>query len=406
MIKNVKYEIKWIVGLFGTAVGAGILFLPISVGVGGIWPVMITIFLIFPMVWISHRNLSRFVLSSSSKGNITEAAIEMFHPIAAKLFIFAYVFALYPICLAYGVGITNTVLDFMHHQLGIENTPRWAVAVVLISLFMLTMLKGYKFMLHVTQFLVFPLACFLFIFSLYLIPQWQLSYFSNAPSLKSIMITVCLMLPVLVFSFNHSPAISTFSVDAKTLFGEEEAEKVTNRVLRHTSMVLTFFVMFFVISIVLTLSPKELLEARDMNISILSYFSDMHKDQILLAYFGPIIAFTAIASSFFGHYLGANEGLVSILKNHVMPNQSEKNIKAVSYIFIAVTMILVAIYNPSILGFIELIGGPIIVFILFFMPLYAIYKNDKLKKYQSKKIDLFLMITGVLSFSTIIYKMF
>ncbi len=405
MTKDVKYEVKWVVGLFGTAVGAGILFLPISVGIGGIWPVMITVFLIFPMVWLSHRNLSRFVLSSHSKGNITEAANEVFHPLAARTFIFLYFFALYPICLAYGVGITNTVLDFMNQHLEITGTPRWVVSVIMVVLFMAPMLKGYNFMLHITQFLVFPLAFVLFAFSLYLIPHWQLSYFSHVPSLKSIIVTVCLMLPVLVFSFNHSPAISTFSVDAKTLFGEKNAEKVANRVLMHTAIVLTFFVMFFVISIVLTLSPEELLQARKMNISILSYFSDIHKDQFMLAYFGPIIAFTAISSSFFGHCLGANEGLVSMLKTYVMPKSSEKNVKIVSSLFISVSMIFVAIYDPSVLDFIETVGGPIIVLILFIMPLYAIYKNDKLKKYKNKKVDLFLIITGILSFSTIIYKM-
>ncbi len=50
-----KYDLRWTMSLFGTAVGAGILFLPIKAGVGGIWPVFIMAILAFPMTFLSHR---------------------------------------------------------------------------------------------------------------------------------------------------------------------------------------------------------------------------------------------------------------------------------------------------------------------------------------------------------------
>lgn len=34
------YDLRWMMSLFGTAVGAGILFLPIKAGVAGIYPVL------------------------------------------------------------------------------------------------------------------------------------------------------------------------------------------------------------------------------------------------------------------------------------------------------------------------------------------------------------------------------
>ena len=47
--------------LFGTAVGAGILFLPINAGLGGFWPLVIMTLLIGPMTFFSHRGLARLV---------------------------------------------------------------------------------------------------------------------------------------------------------------------------------------------------------------------------------------------------------------------------------------------------------------------------------------------------------
>ena len=35
-----KSDTTWTLGLFGTAIGAGVLFLPINAGIGGFWPLL------------------------------------------------------------------------------------------------------------------------------------------------------------------------------------------------------------------------------------------------------------------------------------------------------------------------------------------------------------------------------
>lgn len=65
-------------------------------------------------------------------------------------------------------------------------------------------------------------------------------------------------------------------------------------------MVIT--VMFFVFSCVLSLSPADLMDAKNQNISILSYLAN-HFNTPVIAYMAPVIAFIAITKSFLGHYL-------------------------------------------------------------------------------------------------------
>lgn len=55
-----KHDTHWVLSLFGTAVGAGILFLPINIGIGGFWPLIIMTLLAFPMTYLAHRGLARF----------------------------------------------------------------------------------------------------------------------------------------------------------------------------------------------------------------------------------------------------------------------------------------------------------------------------------------------------------
>ena len=81
-----KYDTGWMLSLFGTAIGAGSLFLSINAGAGGLWPLLIVTALIGPMTYLSHRGLSRLVCASPrSGGDITVAVRDYFGQGAGKL---------------------------------------------------------------------------------------------------------------------------------------------------------------------------------------------------------------------------------------------------------------------------------------------------------------------------------
>lgn len=433
-----SFDTRWMLSLFGTAVGAGILYLPIKAGGGGFWPVVVMCFVIFPMVYLSHRALSRFVCQASGNDrDITHAAEEYFGRGVSVFISILYFFAIFPICLAYCVGITNTFESFIYNQLlplldsngslagfisSIYTTelnekgsqiahllPLWRAILVFlgVSSFMLIMLFSEEFITKVCEWLVYPLCAVLFLFSLYLIPQWNLGSLSEVPNVKEFLTIVWLTLPVLVFSFNHSPAISTFSLSVKREYGEHSVAKA-NQILFRTATMLLIFVMFFVFSCVLCLSPAELAEARAQNIPVLSYFANK-LDNPFISYGGPLIAFLAISSSFFGHYFGAREGAYGIVRKCCKiagnENPNLKIIAIASTSVMYVIMLFVAYINPSVLGFIEDLGGPIIAAILFLMPIIAIYSVSKMKQFKNPALDAFVFITGLLTIFTVIYKL-
>lgn len=432
-----SFDKRWMLSLFGTAVGAGILYLPIRAGGGGFWPVVVMCFLIFPMVYLSHRALSRFVCQAEGQdSDITHAAEQYFGRKVSVFISILYFLAIFPICLAYCVGITNTFESFFYNQLlpllddsGLANliksnynvttseaglavatlTPvaRAVLAFVLISAFMAIMLFSEEFITRVCEILVYPLCGILVLFSFYLIPQWTIESITNIPDLGTFITVVWLTLPVLVFSFNHSPAISTFALSTKREYGDKSVEK-SNQILWRTSIMLLLFVMFFVFSCTLSLTPAELADARAQNIPVLSYFANK-LDNPLISYGGPAVAFLAIATSFFGHYFGAREGIYGIVRKIAKlrgnENPDMKKIAYICTITMYIIMLIVGYLNPSVLGFIEDLGGPVIAAILFIMPMIAIYSVSKMKKFQNKALDLFVFVTGILTIITVIYKM-
>ena len=364
-----------------------------------------------PMTYFSHRGLARFVLSSAKPGSdITEVVEEHFGKTAGKLITLLYFFAIFPILLIYGNGITNTVDSFLVNQLGMASPPRALLSFILIASLIGVLLLGERFVLKVTEWLVYPLILILFVLSIYLIPEWNTSSLTTIPSASAFLSTLWITIPVLVFSFNHSPAISSFALSQQREYQDNElTDQHASRTLRSTSVALLVFVMMFVFSCVLTLTPAELALAKEQNISILSFLANKF-DNPYISYLGPLVAFLAITSSFFGHYMGAREGLEGLFIKLKRDSGSDvainhKKLNLYSALFFLITLWIVAIINPSILGLIESLGGPIIAMILFIMPMYAIRKVPAMKRFQGKFSNIFVVVMGLIAISNIIYNL-
>ena len=402
-----SFNFTWTLSLFGTAVGAGVLFLPINAGMGGFWPLIIMTILVGPMTYFAHRGLARFVLSSKNPGqDITYVVQEHFGKTGGRCITLLYFLAIYPILLIYGVGITNTVISFMEHQMHMAPPPRSVVSFVLIAIMVGIMLTNENFILKVTNWLVYPLIAILFGLTLYLIPHWNGAILREMPSAHNFVSTLWLTIPVLVFAFNHSPAISSCAVSHAHHFPQgSDTDREINKTLRQTAVMLVAFVMLFVFSCVLSLTPADLAQAKAQNISILSYLAN-HFDNPVISYFGPFVAFLAISSSFFGHYFGAREGLEGLVNQLLDKPIEPKKFQKISAAFFMITLWIVAILNPSILGFIESLSGPVIAMILFIMPMYAIRHVPALQRFRGAPSNVFVVVMGSIAISAVVYKLF
>ncbi len=102
------------------------------------------------------------------------------------------------------------------------------------------------------------------------------------------------------------------------------------------------FVLLFVFSCVLALSPQQLAEAKEQNVSVLSYLANA-TDNPFIATLGPLVAFVAITSSFLGHFLGARESLNGLITKHSdMPKQ---RVDRISVVVLFVSIWIAAIMN-------------------------------------------------------------
>lgn len=408
-----KSDTVWMLGLYGTAIGAGVLFLPINAGIGGLIPLIIMAMLALPMTFFAHRGMCRFVLSGKSNGgDITSVVEEHFGKVAGFLITILYFFAIYPILLVYSVALTNTVESFIVNQLQMSAPPRALLALILLLGVMSIVRFGEQVIVKAMSVLVFPFVTVLMLLAVYLIPHWNTAIFDtlsldsamSSTSSHGLLFTLWLALPVMIFSFNHSPIISAFAVAKREEYGEH-AEKKCSRILGYAHIMMVMTVMFFVFSCVLSLSPENLAEAKAQNITILSYLAN-HFRVPTIEYIAPFIAFIAITKSFLGHYLGAREGFNGIV-NKALSSQGKtiqhKTLNRITSLFMLVSAWIIATLNPSILDIIQSLGGPVIAMILFIMPMYAIHKVPAMRKYAGKPSNIFVVLAGSIAISAAIY---
>lgn len=402
------HDRTWVLGLFATAIGAGTLFLPINAGLGGIWPLLVMALLAFPMTYLAHRGLIRFILSSSKPGSdITEVVTEHFGPLAGKLITLLYFFTILPILLLYGVGLTNTVESFMTHQLHMEAWPRVILSFVLTAGLIAIVALSEKIVVKVMGWLVYPFIFVLMGLALFLVPEWNgAALQGGVPSFGKFSVTLWLSIPVLVFSFNHSPVISRFAVAQQQEYGKD-AVPMADRIEKYAALMMVVVVMFFVFSCVFALSPADLAAAKQQNISILSYIGNKFQNP-WAAVIAPLVAFVAMSKSFLGHYLGAREGLNGFITQQMQARNKVANLSKINrgtMLFMFLTIWGVATINPSILGMIESLCGPVIAALLFLMPMYAIRKVPAMRKYANNPTNVIVVFIGAVAMSAIFYSL-
>ena len=401
---------RWVITLFGTGVGAGILFLPINAGSFGFWPLVIATLLIGPMVFLSHRTYARIVSASPVKGldvlQVITALTGRKRGFASAVL---YWLGIYPTVLIYAISITNTLDSFIVNQLGGSQVSRWLLALVAVGVMTGAYAFGKKLTLWLANALVYPLIIALAAVSLYLIPSWDFAGFRSYESSYPVWQGLLLILPVLVFSFSHMAALSQFALDTqKKMDGDVAAtEREVSKVELVTAILLVAFTMFFVWSCSLALGADGMDAAREQNVPVLSYLAN-ETDAPFMAWMSPIIAICAIITSYFGHLLGTEEGTAYLVRSvapDVAARFSTSTLRWAVNIFVLVTAVLVAVLNPSILDMISVVGGIFVAFLVYIMPALLFAKATAFKHYARRPDTIFVFVLGLVIMGVTVWDM-
>ena len=398
-----KDETLWSFALYGTAVGAGTLFLPIQLGAAGAVVLFITALVAWPLTYWPHRALCQFILSANTPASvgITGAVTHYYGKKIGSLITALYFIAFFVVVLIYAVAITNSLAEQIARYTPVDLPLRALISLGVVLLLNLIFLTGRQTTIRVMGMLVFPLIAYFLFLSLYLTGSWQPSLLTTQMEVNTHTLhQVWLSIPVMVFAFSHTPIISTFAIDRREKYGEQAMGKC-KKIMKVAYLVICLSVLFFVFSCLLSIPPSYINTAKEEGVTILSALSMMPDSPGWLSISGIIVAVVAMSKSFLGTYFGVIEGASEMVKaslNQVGVRKSRSFNRGLSIMLVSAVTFIVCCINPNAISMIYAISGPLIAMILFIMPTLSTYLIPALKPYRSIG-SLITLIVGLMCVS-------
>ena len=223
-----KIDIQWIFVLFGTAVGAGILFLPLQAGQSGFLPLLTATILAFPMILFSKKNVAKLVMNyKNTKVGLPEIFTNELVFKGAFISTIIYLLSCYTVVLAYVISLPVALSELLSCFAGTSKlltNSIWFSFFIFLSLIAIIKL-GKNTVLKVMSYVIYPLTISFIVISVILLPKWNLSFITSS-SFNVIDIGLIMVIPMLVFAMNYSQSISEMCLYYKqNANSHEEAEK-------------------------------------------------------------------------------------------------------------------------------------------------------------------------------------
>jgi len=387
----------WALGLYGTAVGAGTLFLPVEIGTRGPVIFLIMLLLGLPLSLLPHLLLCRVYMREEETATGTLPIFgSFFSGSGEKLMTLFYCVTFFPVTLVYGVALVNAMDNFLAEHLHFTGISRGPLSFIVVAALYVVLSKGRDKVVATMSALALPFAASVLLIGVSLIPDWHLSNFTSAITevkstpLSTTMKAIWLTLPLITFSFCCAPMVSPLSSYYREKRAEGESKALF--VIRVAYVAIFTSIIFFVLSCVLSIPHDSFVQAKAQNLNVLSVMKG-NGDFSLIYYLAPFIAIIGMTKSFLGVGLSVAETFGQLAAS-VSGKKAATSKRVASLVLFLLTFGIVYA-NPDVINLIETFCGPLIAVILFLIPAYLIYTRAALA--QLRGVTVFLVVLGGLA---------
>ncbi len=394
-------DIGWIVMSIGMAIGAGIVFLPVQVGVMGLWVFLLSSVIGYPAMYLFQK-LFINTLAESKKCTDYPGVISGYlgknWGIALGIL---YFIMLVIWVLVYSLAITNDSASYLHTFGVTESHLNHNIfyGLALICLLSYIGSKSEKFLFKISGFMAVTVIALVAVMGVLLIPQWNFSNITAVGDwgkmLKDAIITLPFTLTSILFIQSLSPMVISYRSHEKSI---EVARYKASRAMTIAFSILFVVVFFFAVSFTFAISQTEAQHALKENISALAMIAHYFPGS-WATIVGIVINIFAVVTSFFGVFLAFKEACKGLAMNILERKYAHEEINTelvnkLTTVFIILIAWTAVALNLPILSFTS-ICSPIFGIVGCLIPAYLVYKVPTLNKYKGTATYL-IIITGIL----------
>ncbi len=396
-----RYDVGWVILCIGMAIGGAMVFMPVQVGMTGLWVFLVASVIAYPGVYLFQNFYLATLTKTESAQDYTDIITQYLGKNWAMLLSILYFLLMLTGMLGYSTGLVRDSASYLQTygltKTLLSETAWWSLIIMLVMVSIAA--QGEKLLFKVSGPLVVGKLAIILVLGMVMVPHWNFGNIKPMTPLLPFMRDVFITIPFTVFSVVFMPILSPMNI----AYRREEPDRLiaTYRAFRATRVafaILIVSVLFFAISFTLSLHHEKAVEAFQNNISALAIAAQVLPGSVIKVMSTALNIF-ALVTAFFALYLALQEGLQGICFNLLSRFVHEERInRKILHRFVALAIALGlwgwVQLNAKIL-FILHLSAPLFGIIACFIPVYLIVKMPNLAYLKGIKA-IYVLIFGVI----------
>lgn len=381
-------EFGWIILNIGMAIGAGTVFLPLQVGLVGIWVFILAAIVGYPVLY-QFQKLYVDVLAEAPKCEDFASVISGYLGKGAGLLLGIFYFLMMIILIfLYSTALTNDSASFLQ-TFGVTDgllSKNIFYGLAIICFMVAVASQGEKLLFKVSSVMVITKLCVIALLGLVMVHYWNMTNIPAFPTPGDMIKESIVLLPLVALSITYLGSLSPLVIFYRSHTANKEvAHYLSLRASNLAYGVLVVVILFFAFSFNLAVGHEQSVMAYKANISTLA-IAARNMDGSMVKILSLVLNIFAIATAYFSAFLGFRDSCkgiaMNILRRFIPEDQINKTaIKYGTSVFCIISCWIVIIINAPILSMANILG-PVMGVLGCLLPVYLVYKIDAFKKYR------------------------
>ena len=403
-IKFDSTDTGWVIMSIGMAIGAGIVFLPVQVGLMGLWVFLLSSIIGYPAMYLFQRLFINTLAESPECKDYPSVISGYLGKNWGILLGFLYFIMLLIWVFVYSTAITNDSASYLH-TFGITDSvlsenPFYGL--VLICILVAISSRGEQLLFKISSGMVMTKLLVVAALGVSMVGMWKLHNTGALPPagllIKNAIITLPFTLTSILFIQTLSPMVISYRSREKSV---EVARYKALRAMNIAFGVLFVTVFFYAVSFTLAMGHDEAVKAYEQNISALAIAAQFidGAGASWVKVVSVILNIFAVMTAFFGVYLGfreATQGIIMNLLRRKMPAEkiNQQWVQRGIMLFTILLAWSAIVLNAPVLSFTS-ICSPIFGMVGCLIPAWLVWQVPALHKYKGTSL-LLIIVTGIL----------
>lgn len=387
-----RYDAGWVILCIGMAIGGGVVFLPIQVGLKGIWVFALSLLLAYPALYMLQELYLKTLSKSEQCDDYTGVITYYLGKNWGFILSVAYFLMLLKGMFTYSLAVTFDSASYLQRYGLVEQSlahTAWYPLILLVALVCIAA-QGEKILFKVSGPMVVLKLLIVIALGFVMIPKWTLANITALPDLSILLRDAVLTLPFTLFSILFVQILSPMNIAYRKR--EADSRLATYKAIRANRIaycILATCVIFFVLSFTFALSHEQAAEAARNNVSVLAVASQVLPGKVV-ATMSILLNFFAIMTAFFGIYLGFQEVLkgmaVNLISRFVSADSIHPRALTVGVAALIVLLLWCWVLTKFSILLLQQVGAPVYGIVSCLIPCYLVFKVPALNVYKSWRI--------------------